>query len=289
MSAILEDPNSTITKEDAETPSVTDIDPSPPLAVKRGQQPLNEFTENDRLFYWSFPFVFLLGRGLKTIGSMSQTTSRHLQLQFTGTAATVCRLTHLILDQYQRHANTRHDAAFLKQNPTSFAEFAKWQSETEFSLNLKEAAKHPERAKSKKNCERIMKHVNVNSNKIPFTTSARKNAMSKLLANCNYYGLPSIFLTFAPDDVHRVLKNRLSMPQHSTIDFPAEDDGFLEALKQGQTHFMEIPISETALSGMLAWGIRGSSRDVQNALRTDLRRNLRKTFSFPYNNDKTTF
>ena len=63
LSAIPEDPNSTITAEDAETPTVGDIDTSPPIAVKRGQQQLNNFTENDRLFYWSFSFVFLLGHG----------------------------------------------------------------------------------------------------------------------------------------------------------------------------------------------------------------------------------
>ena len=135
---------------------------------------MNEFEENDKILYYSFPFVFLLGRGFKTKGSMPISTSRHFKLKFTSTAASTCRLMHLIMDQHQRHANTRKLSAYLKQNQTSFDEFARWQNEPIFLKELQDAARNPRAAKSKKMCQKVMKHVNVISQKIPFPTSARK-------------------------------------------------------------------------------------------------------------------
>ena len=40
--------------------------------------------------------------------------------------------------------------------------------------------------------------------------------MSKLMVTCYRYGLPSIFFTFAPDDIHGVLNLRLSIPEQFT-------------------------------------------------------------------------
>jgi hypothetical protein len=37
------------------------------LLIHRAVAPLNEFMENDRLFYSAFPFVFLLDRGLQQV------------------------------------------------------------------------------------------------------------------------------------------------------------------------------------------------------------------------------
>jgi hypothetical protein len=53
------------------------------LQVPYETDPYNEFENNDRLLYASFPFLFLLGRGLKTTGSLSTATTRHILLQFT--------------------------------------------------------------------------------------------------------------------------------------------------------------------------------------------------------------
>ena len=79
------DPDSEI-EEDPQPTTATEIDPTAALPIKRQQKPMNEFEENDKIFYYSFPFVFL--RGLKTKGSMPISTSRHLQLQFTGKRVT---------------------------------------------------------------------------------------------------------------------------------------------------------------------------------------------------------
>ena len=149
---------------------------------------------------------------------MPKSTSRHLQLQFTGTAANVCRLTHLIIDQYQRHANTQKVAAYLKQNQASFDEFAAWKNEPNFIPELQEAAKNPRRKKSMKMCQRIMYHVNVISQKIPFSSSARKGAMSKLMATCYRYCHQSFSrlhrTTFTESSISDFLSRKLA-----TMDF----------------------------------------------------------------------
>ena len=66
-------------------------------------------------------------------------------------------------------------------------------------------------------------------------------------------------MTFAPDDVYGVLNLRLSFPQKSNHGFPADDDGFLDTLRQGETHYMNFPKSETALSALLSSGFVGAA------------------------------
>ena len=52
--------------------------------IGREQNPVNEFTENKQLLLGAFPFLFLLGKGLKSTGSVSQKSAEHMLLQFHG-------------------------------------------------------------------------------------------------------------------------------------------------------------------------------------------------------------
>ena len=52
--------------------------------ISREQNPVNEFTENKQLLLGAFPVLFLLGKGLKSTGSVSQKSSEHMLLQFHG-------------------------------------------------------------------------------------------------------------------------------------------------------------------------------------------------------------
>ena len=167
-----------------------------------------------------------------------------LLMQHDNAAASCVRLIHLLFDQLQRHATTVETSIYVKNNPASFKEFANWQADAGFLARLKEAAKHPERPESKKLAKTILNVVSVIAPKIPFTTSARKTAMPKLLAMTYYFALPSIFLTFVPDDVHGVQNLRLSLPVTSNAQFPAIDDGFLEDLRQGRSISHDIPVSK---------------------------------------------
>jgi hypothetical protein len=234
------------------TPMPTE--PLLPLLVGRSAEPLNEFTENDRLFYTAFPFVFPLGRGLQQPGSIPEAATRHLLNQHDNAAASCVRLLHLLCDQIQRHAVAVQTSIYVKNNPKAFEEWSKWQADPKFLAQLKEAAQHPDRPASRKLAKRILNVVAVVAPKIPFTTSARKTAMPKLLALNYYVCLPSVFLTFAPDDVHGVLNLRLSLPVTSNAQFPAIDDGFLDDLQQRRSISHGVPVSERALKDLLAAG-----------------------------------
>lgn len=47
---------------------------------------------------------------------------------------------------------------------------------------------------------------------------------------CYMHGLPSVFLTYTPDDINGVLNLRLTLSQTGNDSFPADGDGFAEAI-----------------------------------------------------------
>jgi hypothetical protein len=87
---------------------------------KERKKTFNEFESNDMLLYASFPFLFLLGRGLEKSGSVKEKRIRHIMFQFSGRFADCERLIFLLFDQFQRHAATQVIAARVKCNPVSF-------------------------------------------------------------------------------------------------------------------------------------------------------------------------
>ena len=68
------------------------------------------------------------------------------------------------------------------------------------------------------------------------------------------YGLPTIFFTYAPDDVNGILNLRLSLPQKNNNGFPADGTGFAEAIRNNEATFHQIPISSHNLRILLAKG-----------------------------------
>ena len=66
------------------------------------------------------------------------------------------------------------------------------------------------------------------------------------------YGLPSVFVTISPDDIHSPLSLRMSFPSADNIIFPADPGGFLEALMAQQTTFGKIPLDKQCLAAIAA-------------------------------------
>jgi hypothetical protein len=74
--------------------------------------------------------------------------------------------------------------------------------------------------------------------------------MTKLYALTQRFGIPSVFLTISPDDVHNVLGIRLSYPVQSNHEFPTGDCGetLLTALRTNVPDLqLNIPVHETHL------------------------------------------
>ncbi|KAK4028499.1 hypothetical protein OUZ56_017768 [Daphnia magna] len=98
----------------------------------RGHRPMCEFEGNDRLLYSAFPFLFLLGSGLRKPGSVPQCDCRHMLLQFTCNFATWYRFLFCLFDQLQRHAATRAVTARFKNNPESLEKLQAWAADPAF-------------------------------------------------------------------------------------------------------------------------------------------------------------
>lgn len=224
------------------------------VQVSRETKPFNEFTENDRLLYSSFPFLFLFGRGVRSSGSVNEEATRHMMLQFSSRFSTCHRFLFLLFDQLQRHAATQVIASRVKCNPKSFEEFMGWINEPNFIESLKTAVKNPKDPASIALLKKLGPHVQSCTSRIPFTSSQRGASMRNLVAMRYYYGMPSFFFTYSPDDINGVLNIRLSIGQKSNEGFPANGLGLSSAMQKGDAVFSGVPISPQDLRALVAKG-----------------------------------
>jgi hypothetical protein len=100
--------------ESAENVNSSRADHSSGIEVVHSNEPFNEFFQNDDLMFKAFPHLFLLGKGLRSHGSLSQKDSRHLLMQFHGQFAACLRFVFLLFDQLQRHSAARIIAAKIE-------------------------------------------------------------------------------------------------------------------------------------------------------------------------------
>ncbi|KAK4013695.1 hypothetical protein OUZ56_026247 [Daphnia magna] len=210
-----------------------------PIHIEREASPFNEFEENDRLFYSSFPFLFILGCGLESSGTVSSSYVRPMMFQFTRSFSSCIRLIFVLFDQLQRHAASRVIASRIKCNSISFDTFSKWVNDPAFIDQLKEAAKYPKSTSSLKLLNKLNVHIKSCTSRIPFTSSQRAASLSNLIGM---------------HDVNGTLNIRLSLPQKDNNKFPADVTGLSEAIQNNAAVFQEIPITPHHLRFLLAKG-----------------------------------
>lgn len=220
----------------------------------RNSEAYNEFEENPQLFYSAFPFIFLLGRGIQSKGTLSKLEIRHLLLQYDGRAANCLRLVFLLFNQKQRHAAAEVIAAAVKMEPEAFRQFGEWVSDATFVSQLRTAQKDPTSEKTKKIIQKIVKYLSLVNKKIPYSTAERRGSMSRLYAMVYHFGMPSLYFTFSPDDTFNTLNIRLCYPQQNNFKFPANEEGLGAALKDGKEEIHGIQISNSSLRKLLATG-----------------------------------
>ena len=68
------------------------------------------------------------------------------------------------------------------------------------------------------------------------------------------FKLPSIFFTYATDDVNGTLNLRLSLPKKNNVDFPANGTGLSEAIQSNTKVIQEITITTHHLQFLFAKG-----------------------------------
>ena len=212
-----------------------------------GNEPMNEFEENPNLQYSVFPFLFVLGRGLRKQGSVPIGDSRHLLLQFTCNFATCPRLIFFLFDQLQRHAASRTIAARFRNTTESLDKLQNWVGDPKFMEELKRAMIKPESKEAKSLLAKITPHIKTISSEVPYSPAQRKASMAHLYSMAHHFGLPSVFITYAPDFTNGVLNLRMAIPSTDNKSIPASDDGLLDALRSQQTVHKDIKLTHGTL------------------------------------------
>ena len=156
--------------------------------------------------------------------------------------------------------NTQHARAaarFASKSPMTAEELGGLVNDHEFQAKLNEVIGDPTGTAATEVLRKLLPLVTVVSDKSDFSPASRKAALTTLYPYVQYSGVPSVFLTIAPDDTHSALSLRMSTPSAS-VDanrhFPATDEGFLEHLKRGAKTYpvADLDISELGLQMRLA-------------------------------------
>lgn len=169
---------------------------------KRRLECLNEFTNNERIIASSFFHIFLLGKCFGINGSLSPKERKQVLLQYTGHAASNHSFLFFIFDQMQRHSNITGINAVVRNHKQCFRTFTKLVKKKGFKKLIMKALKNPE-GKTAKAIMKIVSPVLMMGGKGTSLGSLERNeTVSKINSLCLRYGMPTLFLTIAIDDVN---------------------------------------------------------------------------------------
>ena len=165
---------------------------------------LNEFTSNEKIIASSFPHIFMLGEAYKRDGSLLPTHHRHLMLQYTGTAGRSHEIIFFLFNQVQRHGNVTGVNSVVRSHRECFDEFTALVSNKKFRKELQKAKKDPKGKIAKKIMKIVTPILTTGGNKTCLGSLERNDAIAKINAMCFRYGMPTLFLTAAIDDVNNL-------------------------------------------------------------------------------------
>jgi hypothetical protein len=175
-----------------------------PIQLPRSGQPINEFTQNDELITAAFPHLFFKGISPPSKGSVNANYVRHLLSFHDGRFARDVSFVLLLFDQYMRHAVTREVKAKVSTDPTRKDQISNYLKDSDFPNKLRQAIAKPKQKESIKLFSDLNSLVMVSSASIPFSLAARNRHVSKMYSMTWYFGLPALFNTWSPDDVHNI-------------------------------------------------------------------------------------
>ena len=238
--------------QEDDNPPEEENQPPPNVRISAAKDPSNEYESNDYILYTAFPCLFPLGSGLRKSGPLTKTDTRHIFTQFSGIFGKTHRFIFSLFDQMQRHHTAGNIASAVRNRPQSLEAFKDWVNDPTFIPALERATKNPNSKEAKKILGKIMPHVKTFTSAVPFSAAQRKKAMRFLYAMVGHMGMPSFLFTFAPDDTYGSLNIRLSMPQKDNCQFPANDDGLIDALQGDKSVFQNINIERPHLKSLVA-------------------------------------
>ena len=198
------------------------LNPNPPLIipVRNGDNiPLNDYTDNAKIYSQVFPYIFLNGTDGFPDGPPHRDLHYHWSRQFDLKFGDKTLL-FKGFNTAQRSAAAKAVSTKVRNDPSTVKRFQSMVNENEFIVNIGKAQNNvlgPEATKILKEFSPLLRTT---GGTVPFGSGERAFIASKLYALQIHLGPPSWFITFAPDDVNHLLICRLSYPSTKNTGFP---------------------------------------------------------------------
>ena len=209
-----------------------------PIPVRQGDtNPLNEYTEHERIRYHCHPELFLFGEGAPKGPTMTQREADHYLRQRSGKFAASMEFNFREFNTTQRHKASQVIARKIKNNPEAMEKAAEMFNSEEFKELLDKALETPEGEEANEVLKRVNPILKGISHHIPFSGEERAMVLSDLYANMETFGNSSNFLTFSMDDTNDTVLLRLCYGSVTNSRFPATDEIEFE---NGNMSFKEV-------------------------------------------------
>jgi len=170
----------------------------PVIAVERGEEPIVEWDENDKLLSGAFPHLFLLGRGPPK-GSMKQSFLNHCFRFYDGRFEDPIWIA-TAFNQKQRHACIRNTARVSSKNPALFEMLGKLANSKDFKDKLIKARDDPDSDEAKRLNAKICRIFSMVGKAIPFSPFERASTRPMLAAMQLLYSTSTLFHTGSPPE-----------------------------------------------------------------------------------------
>ena len=194
--------------------------------VERGSNPINDFTTNDMLLGDGFWFHFLLGHRWLKKGSQPVPALKHMFMQYTLDAAHDIDFLLLLANQRIRHTTSRATNAMLKARPGAAAAFIEARDDPETPEKLAKAVANIESPEAEEMIKKLFPFITASAAQVPWSGYQRAACKGELWALSRRYGIPSIFFSISPDDVHnpRCIRLCLGSATKDNSSWPAKDE-----------------------------------------------------------------
>ena len=182
----------------------------PVIPVSReSNEPIIEWTDNDKLLCGAFPDKFILGQGVPK-GLLSERKWRHFANYYDGRFEDPLFIAHCF-NQLQRAACIRSSARITGKNTATLKSLGQLTNSKAFREQLVWARDHPHSKEAKSLNAKLCRILSMVGSTIPFSLFERAATRPKLNAMRFRYGIGSNFITGAPPEFEDLLTLRLCM------------------------------------------------------------------------------
>ena len=155
---------------------------------RRGEDPLNEFTEGHLALAGGWPDVFFLGKNVWRRETLTEGEIMHLLMQFTNAASSCQLLLFYLFDMKQRHSTIQGMHAKIRKDPKAFESFTKTFMSRNFQSKLLKAVAIPDGADAKFVLKRLVPMLTTGGKNTVFGALERRAAAGQILAMGRKYG-----------------------------------------------------------------------------------------------------